>query len=256
MCGGQTCGHACEVGFFRNDSTDALCSPCALHSYQNATGSTGCRACPAHSFTAQTGRYAVEQCLYFRGYEWDSERQLCVARAPGFFGEHDNIRCAPCADRFYSDAKAQTQCLPCVAHEFSLAPRDSAAACACDPGLGSAAGNVLKVSCALCPRGTYAAGWALGTQRPACLACPAAKSTPGTGNLVVDVCVCEPGHGDAAENADRSAPCVACTSGRYAPGGRNVACAKCGFGTVTEPALGAQSFDQYMCNMLLGLRVA
>jgi len=109
-------------------------------------------------------------------------------------------------------------------------------------------------ACALCPPGTYAAGGALDAQRPACLACPAAKSTPGTGNSVVDACVCEPGHGDGASNVNASAPCAACTTGKYAPGGRNVPCAKCRFGTVTEPELAAQALEECMCNAARGLR--
>ena len=247
---------ACEVGHFHSDSTLALCSSCALRSFQNATGSTICHPCPAHSFTTLTGRTAVEQCLCVRGYEWDSTRKLCVACQPGFFSASSNGVCAPCPDCFYSDAKAQTACAPCAAHEFSLAPRDSDTACACDPCSGSAVGNVPGAACALCPRGAYAAGGELNSHRPACLTCLAAKSTPSTGNWVVDACVCEPGHDDRLSNANRFAPCEVCTSGRYAPGGSNVPCAKCGFGTVTKPKLGAQSFGQCMCNMVLGLRVA
>jgi len=62
------------------------------------------------------------------------------------------------------------------------------------------------------------------------------------------------GHGDATNNADPAAPCAPCVSGQFAAGGANVACLKCGFGAVTEPALGARVFENCMCDARIGLR--
>jgi len=246
--------HACPLGTFRSASTDPECSPCALDFFQNTTASTACHACPPHSFTRSTGSTSVRLCVCVAGYEWDDEQRQCVACLPGHVGRSDGARCEACPDRFFSAAPAQTQCDACGAHEFSLLPRDSPGSCACDPGFGSVVGDVADAVCSACEHGSFSAGGTEQVQRPECQDCPAFKNTSQPEQLTVGSCVCVAGHGVSLDNTDLESPCTACTSGKYAPGGANVPCVTCGFGTVTEPSLAAAAFDQCMCNARLGLR--
>jgi len=246
--------HACPLGTFRSKSTDPECSPCALDFFQNTTASTACHACPPHSFTRSTGTTSVRLCVCLAGYEWDEEERMCVACMPGYAGYSDGARCEACPDRFFSAAPAQTQCDACGAHEFSLLPRDSAFTCACDPGFGSVVGDVADAVCSGCQHGSFSAGGTEQVRRPECHDCPAFMNTSQPEQLTVGSCVCVAGHGVSLDITDLESPCTACTSGRYAPGGANVPCVTCGFGTVTEPPLAAAAFDQCMCNARLGLR--
>lgn len=248
--------HACESGSFRNESLDSLCSPCALDTYQPDVASTGCLRCPQHSVTVSVGSRGLPDCLCSPGYERDATQQLCIACSPGFSNALNNSRCVPCEDRHFSAAAAQTTCTACASNEYSLSPRDSISACACDAGSGHAAGTTIDAGCSVCPAGEYSPGGVVGSQRPQCQACPAAKGTPSTGSVDSQACVCDPGHGVVPNFASPDEPCEACTTGLYAPGGENIACTTCGFGTVTTPELQATSFDQCMCNAFVGLREA
>jgi len=112
----------------------------------------------------------------------------------------------------------------------------------------------IGVSCHPCAHAFRSPGGHANSRRPACLACPFFKNTTQTASTALSDCLCEPGHGDAANNADPAAACAPCATGHYAAGGANVACQKCGFGAVTEPALGARVFEQCMCDARIGLR--
>lgn len=105
-------------------------------------------------------------------------------------------------------------------------------------------------ACVACPNGTYWGGES--EPRQACTTCPVNKDSPAGSNVIGD-CTCRPGHGKAL-SADIETPCQACVSGKFAPGGANVPCVSCGWGTVTEPAAEAHSPEHCMCNAALGVR--
>jgi len=110
-------------------------------------------------------------------------------------------------------------------------------------------------ACQPCAHASHSTGGTATSRRPACLACPAFKNTTQMGSTVLQECLCVPGHG-AVNITDPAAACAPCATGRYAPGGANDACRKCGFGAVTEPALGARAFEQCMCDARIGLRAS
>jgi len=238
----------CALGEFRNISTDPLCSECSVGHYQDGAGATSCKQCPAHSFTRGPKTTTVEGCLCDAGREWDADSQLCLACPAGTFNAAEDGQCQRCADGFFTAEPVQTECLSCAQHEHSVLPRNAESTCLCDPGHGGEAG-----SCVACAYAKFSAGGVGGLQRPACIACPEHKNTSDVGRVTVEECSCVQGYGDPTEHAEPSAPCAVCVSGKYAAGGENTACKRCGFGTVTEPELGAQTFDQCMCNHALGL---
>ena len=74
--------------------------------------------------------------------------------------------------------------------------------------------------------------------------------------------MCSYGHGfvgvhvriiSAASHGDPTSECEICVDGYFAPGFENVPCTHCGYGGVTHPELGADSFDACMCNHTMGL---
>ena len=182
------------------------------------------------------------------GFEWLAAQRVCRPCAPGSFNAVAGGTCAVCASGSYSILEAQTACLACAAHEVSLLPRASETSCVCAAGAGGPS------TCQPCAHAFYAPEGLAASRRPACLACPFFKNTTHIGSTVLQECLCEPGHGDAANNADPAAACAPCETGNYAAGGANVACRKCGFGAITEPALGARAFEQCMCDARIGLR--
>jgi len=109
-------------------------------------------------------------------------------------------------------------------------------------------------SCQPCAHAFHSPGGQDNSRHPACLACPAHKNTTQTASTALSDCLCAPGHGDAANNTSPTAACAPCATGHYAPGGANVPCRRCGFGAVTDPALGARAFEQCMCDARIGLR--
>ena len=110
------------------------------------------------------------------------------------------------------------------------------------------------MDCLVCAHGTFSPGGQANSRRPACLACPDFKNTTQLASTLLEQCLSEPGHGDAANNTDPAAACAPCATGHYAPGGANAPCRRCGFGAVTDPALGARAFEQCMCDARIGLR--
>ena len=236
----------CALGEFRNVSTDPLCSECGLGHYQDVTGATSCKQCPAHSFTLYPKTTTVEGCLCDAGREWETDSQSCEACPAGKFNAAEDGLCEECANGFFTAEPAQTECQSCAQHEHSVLPRDAESTCVCDPGHGGEAG-----SCVACAYAKFSAGGSTLEQRPPCAACPEHKNTSDVGRVTVAECSCVQGYG--TEDAAPSAPCVVCVSGKYAAGGENTACKPCGFGTITEPELGARHFDQCMCNHALGL---
>jgi len=174
---------------------------------------------------------------------------VCRPCAPGLFNAVAGGTCAACASGSYSILEAQTACVACAAHEESVLPRASEASCVCAAGSGGPA------LCSPCAHAFYSPEGSATLRRPACLACPAFKNTTQPGNSLQQQCLCVPGHG-AVNITDPAAACVPCATGRYAPGGANEACRKCGFGAVTEPALGARAFEQCMCDARIGLRAS
>lgn len=238
----------CALGEFRNISTDPLCSECSVGYYQDVAGATSCKQCPAHSFTRARKTTTVEGCLCDAGREWDADSQLCQACPAGTFNAAEDGLCQRCADGFFTAAPAQTECQSCAQHEHSVLPRNTESTCLCDPGHGGETG-----SCVACAYAKFSAGGIGGHQRPACTHCPEHKNTSDVGRVTVEECSCVQGYGDPTEHAEPSTPCAVCVSGKYAAGGENTACKRCGFGTITEPELGARHFDQCMCNHALGL---
>jgi len=244
----DTC-HECARGFFRGDSTAAQCSPCALHTFAAARATVACTPCPPHAITRSNGASALNHCVCEAGYEWDPEAQLCQACAQGLFGAHEDGECAPCQDGFYADQPAQTACAACAPGQLSTAPHASAASCVCFAGAQFVADmNAQQGGCEVCSPGYLSA-------EGVCDDCLRHKQTPYNQSEAVEDCLCLPGHGDAADNSDPSAPCAPCPSGRFAAGGANRACGKCGFGAITHPALGAEVFEQCMCDASIGLQV-
>ena len=59
--GHMTCV-ACPAGTYKNSEMEA-CTPCPIHTYQDATGSTACHACPQNKITPQTGSTSADDCL-------------------------------------------------------------------------------------------------------------------------------------------------------------------------------------------------
>ena len=53
---------ACPAGTYKNSELEA-CTPCPIHTYQDATGSTACHACPQNKITPQTGSTSADDCL-------------------------------------------------------------------------------------------------------------------------------------------------------------------------------------------------
>jgi len=241
--------HECALGLYRKDLTAATCAACPLHSFANETATVECHACPANSFTIASGSTALSHCVCAAGYAWDEELLLCEPCAPGSFNAVDGGTCAVCASGSYAILPAQTSCIACAAHEISLPPRDSEDSCVCEAGSGG------PVLCIPCGHAFYSAEGQSNSRRPACLACPAFKNSTQAGSTVVEDCLCVPGHGDAANNTDPAAPCAPCVSGQFSPGGATRPCERCGFGAITEPALGAVVFEQCMCDARRGLRV-
>jgi len=245
--------HECARGLFRQDHTAATCAACRLHSYANATATLECHPCPANSFTNATGSSAITQCVCAAGFEWHAAQLGCRPCAPGSVNAAAGGTCEACASGSYSILEAQTACVACGAHETSLLPRSAETRCVCAAGSG-AAGSGGPTSCEPCAHGFYSPEGLASSRRPACLACPAYKNTTRSGSTLRQECLCTPGTGDAANDADPAAACAPCATGKYAAGGANVACKKCGFGALTEPALGARAFEQCMCDARIGLR--
>jgi hypothetical protein len=241
--------HECALGQYRNDPTAAACAACPLHSFANETATLACRACPPNSFTNATGSVAIAQCVCAAGFEWRAALSTCRPCAPGSFNAVAGGTCAACASGSYSILEAQTACVACAAHEESVLPRASETSCVCAAGSGGPA------LCFPCAHAFYSPEGSAALRRPACLACPAFKNTTQMGSTVLQECLCVPGHG-AVNITDPAAACAPCATGRYAPGGANDACRKCGFGAVTEPALGARAFEQCMCDARIGLRAS
>jgi len=242
--------HECAAGFFRGDLAAHTCTACAPNYFAASRASIACVQCPANSFTVSNASVAIENCVCKAGYEWDTATLLCVACAPGSYGAVDGGTCEPCSNATFSNASAQTACLACADNEVSVLPRDSHANCVCAPGFGG------PEVCSACTAATYSGGGTVMLQRPGCTACPAFKNTSDVQSTSLQQCVCFAGHGDAAENADPAAACAPCVSGHFSAGGANTACQKCGFGAVTEPALGATTFQQCMCDARIGLTLA
>jgi len=240
--------HECALGAFRNAHTAAACAACPLHFFANETTTLHCHACLANSFTNATCSSAIEQCVCAAGYEWLAAQLVCSPCVPGSFNATAGGTCAACASGSYSTLEAQTACLACAAHEISLLPRNAEENCVCAPGSGG------PTACQPCAHAFHSLGGLANSRRPACLACPANKNTTQTASTVIQDCLCEPGHGDAANNADPAAACAPCVSSQSTAVGANVPCKKCGFGAVTEPALGARVFEQCMCDARIGLR--
>ena len=78
------------------------------------------------------------------------------------------------------------------------------------------------------------------------------KNTSTTGANALVLCKCAPGFGAAAGDA-ATAACAPCGDGFFAPGGQDVPCVHCGFGTVTEPPSAATGPEACQCDSGLGL---
>ena len=252
----------CAHGFFRDSLFQTECLPCPKNHYTDETRSSVCQACPAHSFTLDTGSTLRTDCLCEAGFEWDGTN--CVACAAGFFKAASDVdpdnrdslsqQCQPCASGFYSDQLNSTECSSCPPNQVSETPRDSPEACVCDGGYGGE-------DCAPCPTGTYNPGNVIkggreeNQQHAECMQCPVGKTTAeDTDTLRYDAgtCFCVPGTG--THDASPLATCTACQHAYYSPGGSNIPCFHCGFGTISFPETGATSIDACECNHELGLR--
>ena len=242
--------HECAAGSFRNAHATATCALCPLHYYANATATIDCHQCPSHSFTSSVGSTALGQCVCEAGYEWDSNTLQCSPCPPGSSNAVAGGTCAVCESGTYVIDVAQTSCTACAAHEMSILPRDAETTCVCAAGSGGPA------LCSPCAHAFYSPEGSAALRRPDCLACPAFKNTTQTGSSLQNQCLCVPGHGDAANNADPAAACAPCDTGQFSPGGMNIPCARCGFGAITEPALGATVFEQCLCDAKRGLHGA
>ena len=265
----------CERGKYRESYVPVTCQKCPDAHYQELTGSTHCEECPQNSsYVAGFQTLGSATCACDAGFFWtpttDSSSPgpyhspktgTCVACVPGTFKAHIDItgseidvtaanaaECTSCPVNTYSLGAAAT-CTPCGANMFSGAGADSFDKCYCSAGFGllPGDGNV----CETCPDGTYWGGES--ESRQACTTCPVNKDSPA-GSTVVGDCTCRPGHGKAL-SANIETACQACVSGKFAPGGANVPCASCGWGTVTEPAAEAHSPEHCMCNAALGVLV-
>lgn len=244
---------ACPAGTFRADITQERCEVCPVNQYQDGTRSTECKACPANSFTHGNGSTALTDCLCDAGFAWDGEQ--CVACPAGQFkalpdDDPDNrlaprFQCKDCPDGTFFDETGAVACKPCGVNEKSDLPRDAQATCMCRPGFGG-------LPCILCAHGSYNPGNVLADTHLECTACPTHKNTSSLGNTGPEACSCVPGTGTADTAA--LAECAPCPDGRYAPGGSNIPCFSCGFGTISEPDSGASNFDHCQCNHELGLR--
>jgi len=239
--------HECAPGFFRNDPSAHSCTACALNSFASARASLVCKACPAHSFTLSNASDAVESCVCQAGYEWNTTSLQCDACAPGSYGALDGGRCELCSNTTFANESAQVSCDPCGRNEVAVLPRVSAASCVCAAGFGGPG------ECVACTAGSFSGGGSIALQRPACTICPDFKNTSTTQSTELKQCACIPGHGDGANDANSSAACALCVSGQYSSGGANIACKKCGYGAVTDPPLGAEKFEDCMCDARMGL---
>jgi len=245
----------CSPGSFRKDIFTAACEQCPNNQYEDGYRSIACTDCPLNSFTVGTGQMSLDSCLCLAGFEWTGS--ACSACPVGHFKavNDSNLvtrgtpaeQCQQCPDGTYVDHEGATVCKACGANERSELPRDAVSQCICKPGFGDQ-------PCSPCPHGTFNEGNTLQDQHAECSECPSLKNTSHIQNTAVTACKCVAGTGiDVISTPDNNAACSLCTSGKYAPGGDNILCYSCGFGTVTEPEFGAANFDQCMCNHDIGL---
>ena len=157
-----------------------------------------CQLCPA-------GKYLSERAANFQ-HDAPTACLQCPANAYCVEGAIDSQSCA-------------------AAQEISVPGSTTVGDCQCSAGRGRPGASE---SCADCPHGAFSPGE---TNSP-CQQCPLHKNTSTTGANALALCKCAPGFGAAAGDA-ATAACAPCGDGFFAPGGADVPCVHCGFGTVS-----------------------
>lgn len=245
----------CLPGFFRNDVIRRVCQFCPIDTYQPNHLSTSCNDCPANSQTrganAQTNIY---DCICNAGYEalkMVDDEGVCEQCPAGTYRTNRTREevlqgCIECPENHFCPTGSVSP-IACPSQELSDKGSDELADCECSSGRGR--GNGRFNECSDCPPGSFAPS----RNNVPCTLCPQNKNT-SVGALFLQDCKCIAGHGiSGTEDGDEDGDCSSCLNGFFAIGGDNVACLHCGFGTITEPSVGAISFDNCLCDARIGL---
>ena len=177
---------ACVAGKYKNSSGDALCTSCAVDTYDTVIGavSNGCQACPVGTRAPLASGSVLEcQC----GIGWGlTEQGTCQQCAAGKYKDLvGNSECIQCLEDHYSSGIGATEsCTACPTNSIAQAGSTTLADCTCDIATSGADGDV----CTLCPLNTYKNI----TGSAECIACPAEASSP-VGSTHAWACVCAQG---------------------------------------------------------------
>lgn len=248
---------ACGLGSYRLDRTIRTCVPCHNDTFANTTGLVTCHQCPPFSSTrGVSGAVSISSCICDLGYEFNADSRTCELCPAGTYRNNlGMLQCVQCPQNTYSDEGA-IDCISCAVNERSNVRSPAFKYCTCNPGFGGGPpGSATHDECRPCPPGSFSGGGIVSdkasNRRPTCTSCPAGKNC-STASTEINDCQCIAGYG-VARDALPETPCIACTSGRFSPGGENKPCLSCGWGAISEPA--SNSLDDCECDASIGVKL-
>jgi hypothetical protein len=177
----------CEGGkYSERASGSTRCLTCAAGTF-SVSKQSACALCPGGTFSLN-GSTVCSDCL--AGSYSNAGMSVCSLCFPGSYSGRRQSACTLCIPGFFSDTSNSTACSACQAGTFSGA-------------LGSD-------KCKLCEHGKYYPS----AEATACLECPAAHNTTGTGKVAAASCRghCPPG--ESGFNGVK--PCTICAPGKFA----------------------------------------
>jgi len=190
------------------------CAPCAAGFFKQEAGLQACTACPAQA-TSFEGAVEASECLCVEGH--------AVAALDS------TSACAPCPASTYKSFVGNNSCVPCPHGAVTAETGASAvSACLCPAGL-----ILGDAGCQPCPPHHDA-------QQNTCRPCPANSDTGAPGSA----CECDAGYTPGTKTSS-SAPCTACTPGKYKSSRGQHVCSECPEHTLSAPA--ATLPEQCLC---------
>jgi hypothetical protein len=269
----------CAPGFY-NESKSQACTACDVGFYKNTTSNDGCRPCPPGTSTDGTGSKSILKCTCMPGLGGSGagETAKCQACPAGKFKRgqgigdcllcaagsiaptNGSIACELCPAGTYSASMGITACAFCAPGKYQTLP--GATYCTrCGPGKYVSSANQSSDICQNCPVGKFSAALVNNLDisvcdscRPGeyavpgsirCTPCPIgkhARSQDGPGGDPLYCLHCAAGKYSAALGANSSGVCAECDAGTFAERRGQTSCTACGPGTyATSGAARGQS---------------
>jgi len=208
---GSQCA-ACEVGKFRGDMTQYICSECPADSYNaqlHMVSAQSCLPCPANTSTGGA---------HGSGSIFD-----CVCN-PGFSAGLDfaSWRCSECGMGRFQSTPNSSSCDACPRGTYSTATGAVSSTTCQSCANGSYAESVASVECKACLPGTWQDLRAGDAKTKPCTLCPSNSNSSVTGSTEVEQCVCKTGYAISTAHIQGSPDtylCQECMAGYFCPGG-------------------------------------